>query len=82
MRVLPIHPDIITYVLARNLYSRFIKQLALFVENEHHPSLHVELLEPKRMGIYSMRINKKYRVLFIYVAPGVVELIDANNHYE
>lgn len=45
------------------------------------PSLHTELLEPKTAGVYSFRLDKKYRVLFI-VVDSQAEIIDINSHYQ
>lgn len=50
--------------------------------NAEHPGLHTEALEPKYLKIYSFRVTKKYRAIFIYRGPDVVEIIDINNHYQ
>ena len=31
-----------------------------------HPSWHFELLEPKRDGVHSIRLNDKYRLVFTF----------------
>lgn len=49
--------------------------------NSNHPSLHTEVLEPKYLKIHSFRVNKKYRAIFLYRGPDIVEIIDVNNHY-
>ncbi|MFB3885559.1 MAG: hypothetical protein ACE144_10050 [Thermodesulfobacteriota bacterium] len=46
-----------------------------------HPSLSTELLEPKHRSIYSFRIDKRYRVLFIYLPGDKVEVIAITKHY-
>jgi Txe/YoeB family toxin of Txe-Axe toxin-antitoxin module len=53
----------------------------LFERDEHHPSLNVEVLEPKHLKIYSFRLDKKYRVIFI-VVDGKAEVITVSNHYQ
>lgn len=47
----------------------------------YHPSLSVEILEPKHLKIYSFRLDKKYRVIFILI-KGEVEIITVTNHYK
>ena len=63
------------------LQVKFYKALALFKENPRHPSLHTELLEPKSWGVYSFRIDRKYRVLF-YIKDKVVEITNITLHYQ
>jgi len=47
-----------------------------------HPSLRTELLESRKMKIWSFRIDKKYRALFIFLKKDVIEIIDVNDHYQ
>lgn len=47
-----------------------------------HSSLNTELLEPKRMKIWSFRIDRKYRAIFIFRKRGTIEIIDVNDHYK
>lgn len=53
----------------------------LFESNIKHPSLHTELLQPQSSGIYSFRIDKKYRALF-FIADDAVEVFAITNHYK
>jgi Txe/YoeB family toxin of Txe-Axe toxin-antitoxin module len=82
MKVLPLHPELKAYLKTRQLEKKFEKQLSLFKENPFHPSLRTELLEPRRMKIWSFRIDKKYRTLFIFIEKDTVEIIDVNDHYQ
>ncbi len=82
MILLPVHPEILEYAKTRQLTRTLQKQSQLFIANANHPSLHVELLEPKPLKIFSFRVNKKYRAIFIYRGPDVVEILDVNNHYD
>ena len=82
MILAPVHRDIVLYLKKRGLFSKFTKQVLLFQNNIKHPSLNVELLEPKDFKVYSFRIDKKYRAIFIYTSSGVIEIIDVNNHYK
>lgn len=81
MKILPIHRDIIEYVRNHNLEKKFVKQIKFLKNNVRHPSLEVELLEPKHLKFYSFRIDKQYRASFIFRDWETVEIIDANNHY-
>lgn len=81
MRILPVHPEIKKYLRARKLEKKFEKQMSLFTNNPFHSSLKTELLEPKKMKIWSFRIDRKYRALFIFLEKDVIEIIDVNDHY-
>ncbi len=70
------------YVQKKNLTRKFEKQIRFFVENPSHPSLNLELLEPRSAGYYSFRLDKKYRVVFIFMTPDEIEVVDINSHYE
>ena len=70
------------YVQRKNLTRKFEKQIRFFVENPSHPSLNLELLEPRSVGHYSFRLDKKYRAIFIFTSPDEIEIIDINPHYE
>ncbi|MBI2029680.1 hypothetical protein HYT02_04645 [Candidatus Gottesmanbacteria bacterium] len=63
------------------LRKKFDKQIKIFQQNSRHPSLHTELLIPKSDGIYSFRIDKKYRSLFIII-NFEAEIVDINDHYQ
>ncbi len=82
MDILPIQKDISEYLKKRNLEKKFIKQLSLLRANISYPSLEVELLEPKSLKIWSFRVDKKYRVIFIFRETQVIEVLDVNNHYK
>jgi len=70
MKVLPLHPDLKAYLKARRVEKKFLKQLNLLKENPFHPSLRTELLEPRKMKIWSFRIDKKYRDLIYFYRKG------------
>lgn len=77
----PLNRRIGLYLRRHQLVGKFNKQVKLFQENPRHPFLHTELLEPKTAGVYSFRLDKKYRVLFIIV-DSQAEIIDINLHYQ
>ena len=81
MEIKPLRKKFVQYLVAHQLTKKFQKQVALFQENPQHPSLHTELLAPRSASIYSFRIDRKYRAIFIFV-KSTVEIIDINDHYQ
>ncbi len=82
MKIFPLHPEIQDYLKKRKLEKKFAKQKILFEQNQLHPGLETELLEPKRMKIWSFRVDRKYRAIFIFREKDIIEIIDVNNHYQ
>lgn len=80
MKIKPLRNDLFVYILKHNLRKKWQKAKALFESNIRHPSLNTELLEPQWRGIYSFRIDKKYRALFFIVLDGV-EVFQITKHY-
>lgn len=63
--------------------KKLLKQYLYLSQNPQHPSLHLELLEPKQHGIYSFRIDRKYRALFFYRSDvSAIEIIAVTLHYQ
>ena len=71
MRAEPLRPKLKKYLNSRRLTRKFDKQLTLFLLNPKHPSLNTELLEPK-----------EYRVIFLFINPETIEIVDINDHYQ
>jgi plasmid maintenance system killer protein len=82
MKIKELREELVKYLNKHNLNAKFNKAKKLFEENPLYPSLHVELLEPKHRKIYSFRLDRKYRALFIYLEDGVIEIIAFTNHYQ
>ena len=82
MHIKKLRDDLAAYLKKHNLSSKFEKSKTLFQHNPLHPSLNVELLEPKHRLIYSFRLDKKYRALFIYTGKSEIEIISFTNHYK
>ncbi len=82
MLVRPLLPNLRRYISSRGLVRKFEKQVKLFEENFRYPSLHTEILEPKSLKIYSFRIDRKYRAIFIINDLNEAEIIDINDHYQ
>ena len=73
--------DIKKYIKRHELSKKWEKASKLFENDPSHPSLNTELLEPKHRLIYSFRIDRKYRAIFICLPEDKVELIAITKHY-
>lgn len=82
MLVLALNQELEKYLKKRGLSTKFNKQKKLFENNIFHPSLNLELLEPKHLKFFSFRIDRKYRAVFIYTNHDTVQVVDINNHYQ
>jgi hypothetical protein len=76
-----LRPDLLEYLHAHDLVKKWQKAKSLFENNPSHASLNTELLEPKHRAVYSFRLDKRYRALFIHVGGGVIEVFAITNHY-
>jgi len=82
MQVKALSPKLVNYLTKHNLTNKYNKQLNLFKENPNHPSLNTEKLSPKTAGLYSFRIDRKYRVVFHILLNGEAQIVDINDHYQ
>lgn len=81
MHIKPLRPDIEEIIDVFDLRRKWEKAKQLFEMNIRHPSLNTELLEPHWRGIYSFRLDKKYRALF-FIIDGKAEVFKITNHYK
>ncbi len=81
MQIKNLRPDLTAYLKSRGLLKKWQKAVLLFSANIKQPSLNVELLEPKWRGIYSFRIDRKYRALF-FLDGERAEVFQITNHYK
>lgn len=81
MELEPLRRDLKEFLADHNLTAKWEKAARLFRQNIRHPSLHTELLEPRWRGIYSFRLDKKYRALF-FIVGGKAEVFQITNHYK
>ena len=81
MKIKTLREDLQKYLKKHQLGKKYQKAKRLFEENPFHPSLNTEILEPKHLKIYSFRIDKKYRAIFIYT-NNEAEIITITNHYK
>ena len=56
------------------------KQIDYFKIDPLHPSLNVEKLSPKGKNYWSLRIDRKYRIIFKYQIGQVVIFIAVGEH--
>ena len=82
MEILPLRRDLMRYLASHRLAKKFEKQATLFRVDINYPSLQTELLEPRHVRLFSFRIDRKYRAIFVFVAEDTVEIVDINNHYQ
>lgn len=82
MRANPLRKDLQRYLIRHNLSNKFTKQLSYFLADPTHPSLNTEKIGIRRLEAYSFRIDRKYRVIFIYNSDESIEVVDINNHYQ
>lgn len=83
MEILALSKKVKEKIKKHNLQKKFNKQIELLKADPKHPSLNVELLEPKEYGIYSFRIDQKYRGLFIFRQDKQqIEIIAVTVHYK
>lgn len=54
--------------LPLSVQKRAEKQERLFRQNPFHPSLHTEKLMPREREVWSFRIDKRYRIIFRFLA--------------
>ncbi|TSC72011.1 MAG: hypothetical protein G01um101438_771 [Parcubacteria group bacterium Gr01-1014_38] len=80
MALLLLRRDLEKYLQKHQLAKKWAKARRLFEQNIRHPSLNVELLEPRWRGIYSFRIDQKYRALF-FLVDGKAEVFAITKHY-
>ncbi len=81
MQANPLRKDLLKYLSNHGLLERFKKQLDYFLNDPSHPSLNTEKIKIKNYEAYSFRIDRKYRVIFVYYSDDSIEIVDINNHY-
>lgn len=82
MKIKPLKDDTSKYLKNHQLVKKFQKAKELFEQNTQHPSLGVEILEPKHLKIYSFRLDKKYRAIFTIDADDEAKILAVTNHYK
>jgi len=80
-QILDLREDLQQYLQKHGLFKKWERVKGLFENDPSHPSLRTELLEPKHRLIYSFRIDKKYRAIFICLSEDQVEIVTITKHY-
>lgn len=81
MEIKPLKPRLKEFLVEHHLVKKWEKAKYFFESNVRHPSLNVELLEPKWRGIFSFRLDKQYRALFFIDANHQAEILQITKHY-
>lgn len=81
MLIKELRPDLVKKLRRYSLQKKYKKAAELFESNPRHPSLNTELMEPKVLGIWSFRIDRKFRAQLIIV-NGEAEITDVTVHYQ
>jgi Txe/YoeB family toxin of Txe-Axe toxin-antitoxin module len=79
--IIDLREDVAEYLRKHGLWKKWQKAKRLFENNPFHNSLNTELLEPRHRLIYSFRIDKKFRALFICLPDDKIEIIAVTKHY-
>lgn len=66
--------------LPANIKNKAEKQTAVFKENPLHSSLNLEKLEPKNKQLWSIRVDKKYRIVFRFLKNKDVLFLTVGPH--
>ncbi len=66
--------------LSAAVQKRAAKQKALLEVNPLHPSLHIEKLVPKHKELWSMRVDRSYRILFRFLKADAVVFLTVGPH--
>jgi len=80
-KIAELRDDLREYISRHGLEEKWQKAKDFFEKNPSHPSLHTELLEPKHRLIYSFRLDRKYRAIFVTLSSDLVEVIAITKHY-
>jgi len=66
--------------LPQNIQLKAEKQEDIFRKNPFHPSLNTEKLIPKDKQLWSIRIDRSYRIIFRFVSGKKVVFITVGPH--
>lgn len=80
MQIKPLNSEVQKTLNKYTLWKKFKKQQTYFETNPFHPGLHTKKLEPHDVGLYSFRLDKKFRVIF-RIRDDQAEILLVTNHY-
>ena len=81
IKILPVNKKVVKRINQFGLNRKWEKQIGLLQDNLQHPSLNLELMSPKNMGVYSFRIDKKFRGLMFFRDFKTIEILNITVHY-
>ena len=67
--------------LPKPIQRKAASKTELFKENRFHPSLQIEKLHPKHREVWSFRVDRSYRIIFIFLGPDEVEFRYIGHHH-
>ena len=81
-QILPLGRKILSKARKLNAEQKLIKAVKLLSDNPFHPSLNTELLQPKSLGFWSFRVDRKIRAIFIWRDDQrAIEILSLTAHY-
>ncbi|MEK7461828.1 MAG: type II toxin-antitoxin system RelE/ParE family toxin [Patescibacteria group bacterium] len=66
--------------LTISIQKKSEKQEKIFRSNPFHPSLHTEKLEPRNKELWSIRVDKSYRIIFRFINGNTVLFLTIGPH--
>ena len=66
--------------LDKKIQKQADKQIIIFKNNPFYPSLNTEKLSPKTRGLWSFRVDRKYRVVFEFVEENKILFLNIGPH--
>lgn len=66
--------------LPKYIQDKTDKKTRFFKNNPKHPSLNLEKLEPLKLNLWSLRVNKVYRIIFTYSSATTAEFLLVDRH--
>ncbi len=67
--------------LPESVQKKVIRQKGRFVEDVRHPSLNLEKLSPKQKQLWSIRVDKQYRILLQFVDDNTAVFLTVGHHH-
>jgi len=65
--------------LSNQIQDKLARKLELLQKNPFHPLLHTKPLTGQLFGFYSFRITREWRVIFQFLAPEIIKLIEVGH---
>jgi addiction module RelE/StbE family toxin len=65
--------------IPRQQQEKLANLLELFQDNPFYPKLHTKHLTGKLSGFYSFRITRDWRVIFQFLSPQEIQLLEAKH---